>query len=338
MEARQLVHDRSETLGARLRRQREAQDVALTLIADRTKIKLSLLEALERDDVSHWPTGIFRRAYIRDYAQAIGLPPEDVLREFLAVHPDPDDACPAEADTAPAAPGEPGRVVATSRLRQAIDAALAALARLRRRLMQDGTGPPPLAPQEPPRAAVPAVCPELLAAAELCSSLARVARLADAAPLLHDAAAILDAPGLIVWGWDPAVTELTPVLSYGYPEELLGRMSHVRLDAANATAVAFRSGRPSAVCGGDRGRSALVLPLMTASGCAGALAVEFRNGDPPSPSSRAVAALLAAQLARLADAPAPQRADGARRRRGFKTVRGRPSGGPHDVREVTRGD
>ena len=51
-----------ESFGTRLRNQREAQNIALATIAERTKIKLSLLEELERDDVSHWPTGIFRRA------------------------------------------------------------------------------------------------------------------------------------------------------------------------------------------------------------------------------------------------------------------------------------
>ena len=61
-----------ESFGARLRQRRERQHIALSTIAEQTKIKLSLLEALERDDVSHWPSGIFRRAFIRAYAHAIG--------------------------------------------------------------------------------------------------------------------------------------------------------------------------------------------------------------------------------------------------------------------------
>ena len=81
----------TEGFGARLRRQREEQNIALVTIAERTKIKASLLESLERDDVSRWPSGIFRRAYVRAYAHAIGLNPDDVLREFLEKHPDPSD-------------------------------------------------------------------------------------------------------------------------------------------------------------------------------------------------------------------------------------------------------
>ena len=75
--------------GARLRQYREQQNVSLTTVADRTKIKASLLEALERDDISHWPPGIFRRAYIRAYAGAIGLDPDVVTRQFLEVYPEP---------------------------------------------------------------------------------------------------------------------------------------------------------------------------------------------------------------------------------------------------------
>src|SRR6267378_1210221 len=77
-----------ESFGARLRQRREQQH-ALSTIAEQTKIKLSLLEELERDDVRHWPAGIFRRAFVRAYAHAIGLEPDVVVREFLELHPDP---------------------------------------------------------------------------------------------------------------------------------------------------------------------------------------------------------------------------------------------------------
>jgi cytoskeletal protein RodZ len=79
----------NETFGTRLRLQREGQQIPLATIAEQTKIKLSLLEGLERDDVSRWPTGIFRRSYFRAYARAIGLEPDRVLPEFQALYPDP---------------------------------------------------------------------------------------------------------------------------------------------------------------------------------------------------------------------------------------------------------
>src|SRR5437588_2199489 len=79
----------AESFGARLRQQRERQQIALTSVAHQTKIGLALLEGLERDDVSHWPAGIFRRAFLRAYAQIVGLEPDAVVREFLEIYPDP---------------------------------------------------------------------------------------------------------------------------------------------------------------------------------------------------------------------------------------------------------
>ena len=86
-----------ESFGARLRRHREEQQVALVTIAEQTKIKLSLLEDLERDDISHWPAGIFRRAFIRSYANALGLDPDTTVREFAEAHPSPVDVASAAA-------------------------------------------------------------------------------------------------------------------------------------------------------------------------------------------------------------------------------------------------
>ena len=80
-----------ESFGAQLRQQRERQQIALASVAEQTKIGLSLLEALERDDMSHWPSGIFRRSFIRAYARSIGLEPDVVVREFLECYPDPID-------------------------------------------------------------------------------------------------------------------------------------------------------------------------------------------------------------------------------------------------------
>ena len=86
------------TFGARLRSQRERQHVELAAIAEETKINVALLEGLERDDLSRWPGGLFRRAYVRTYAQKIGLDPEKVVREFLAIYPEPvEESSPVEA-------------------------------------------------------------------------------------------------------------------------------------------------------------------------------------------------------------------------------------------------
>jgi hypothetical protein len=120
-----------DSFGARLRQRREERQIALGAIADETKIKLSLLESLEHDDVSHWPSGIFRRAYIRAYAHMIGLDPDEVVREFLEVHPEPAEVA-AAALAAAAAEEAARRNGPPTRLRTMVDSALGSLGRLRR--------------------------------------------------------------------------------------------------------------------------------------------------------------------------------------------------------------
>jgi transcriptional regulator with XRE-family HTH domain len=115
--------------GHRLRMERERRTITLASISDNTKISQSLLEALERDDVSRWPSGIFRRSFIRAYAQAVGLDPDVTAKEFLERFPDPADSplpTPTESSATVAAvqtaraPGRvrklvPTRAVKTSR-------------------------------------------------------------------------------------------------------------------------------------------------------------------------------------------------------------------------------
>ena len=79
----------ASTFGPRMRQERERRQISLTSIAENTKISRSLLEALERDDVSRWPTGIFRRSFVRAYATAIGLDADEVVKEFAERFPDP---------------------------------------------------------------------------------------------------------------------------------------------------------------------------------------------------------------------------------------------------------
>ena len=89
--------------GRRLRDARERKGIALAAVAESTKIKMSLLAGLERGDVSHWPNAIFRRAFVREYAAAIGLPPATVLAEFLKLFPEegaaPGGAKPRSSET-----------------------------------------------------------------------------------------------------------------------------------------------------------------------------------------------------------------------------------------------
>ena len=90
-----------ELFGSTLRQQRERRGVSLAAIAGSTKISRHLLASLERGDLSRWPGGIYRRAFVRAYASAVGLPPEPTLCEFISLFPEPGQDPPALLDDDP---------------------------------------------------------------------------------------------------------------------------------------------------------------------------------------------------------------------------------------------
>lgn len=73
-----------EDFGGTLRQARERRGISLRQISGSTKISVGALEALERNDISKLPGGIFSRAFLRSYALEVGLDPEETVRDFLA--------------------------------------------------------------------------------------------------------------------------------------------------------------------------------------------------------------------------------------------------------------
>lgn len=309
----------ADTFGARVRAHRERRGISLETIAQQTKIKASLLDGLERGDISQWPSGIFRRAYVRAYAEAIGLNADEIAREFTALHPEPVEALPAP-------PPQPTRV------QRLIGSAFGSLSRWRGKdteaetesprvaglqtpAAQSAPRPPsaPSAPTrasaaDPPRGAPPAPAPsvrapetppDLLAAARLCTEVGRVKSSSELVPLLRDVAKLLGARGLIVWTWNGAARELRPAIIHGYSDKVRARLRPVTPDADNATAEAFRLLETRAVASRDTGRNALAVPLLSAAGCAGVLAIELPRERAELPVVQAIATFLAAVLAQL---------------------------------------
>jgi transcriptional regulator with XRE-family HTH domain len=76
--------------GLRLRAARQRSGLSLERIADQTKVRVSLWVALERSDLAHWPTGLFARACVRDYAVLVGLDPDETVDEFCRLFPNGD--------------------------------------------------------------------------------------------------------------------------------------------------------------------------------------------------------------------------------------------------------
>jgi transcriptional regulator with XRE-family HTH domain len=95
------------SVGSWLRRERERRGVSLRTIAEETKVSFPLLEGLEADDISRWPGGIFRRAFVRAYADSLGLDSEDVLARFEEQHADRQAEESGPGSSGPAAPAQP---------------------------------------------------------------------------------------------------------------------------------------------------------------------------------------------------------------------------------------
>ena len=104
MAATELVR---RDFGTRMKKQREEHGVTLRQIADSTKISVGILEALERNDVSRLPGGIFSRAFLRLYAAEIGLDPEQTVLDFLTSFPGDSAAVGTSYDSDAATPRRP---------------------------------------------------------------------------------------------------------------------------------------------------------------------------------------------------------------------------------------
>ena len=104
-----MVSER-RALGERLKRRRERAGVTLAKISQNTKVPVSLFTGLEAGDCSRWPTGLFARAYIRGYAEAIGLNGDETVEEFVAAFGAVGHADGVEAPPAPSAKTPPLRL------------------------------------------------------------------------------------------------------------------------------------------------------------------------------------------------------------------------------------
>lgn len=95
-----------EEFGQDLRTQRVARNVSLTEISAETRINQRFLEAIERGQFSVLPQA-YIRAFLREYASAVGIPVEQVVRQYADI---------VERTSGPPAPkGEPPtRTITTS--------------------------------------------------------------------------------------------------------------------------------------------------------------------------------------------------------------------------------
>ena len=86
-----------DDFGKYLREAREAKGVSLRDLSGTTKISMTVLQALEANNVAHVPGGIFGRSFVRAYAEEVGLDPEATVAAFVETLPGKGNREPARA-------------------------------------------------------------------------------------------------------------------------------------------------------------------------------------------------------------------------------------------------
>lgn len=143
------------TVGEQLRRAREDAGLTLHHVADQTKIQQWILAAIERDDLSHVPGGVFIRGYLTSFARAVGLDGEQIWADYRAE----ERIRAAETAPVPAPPKVPAIGRWTIVRVAAIILVAAVVWRNSTRSNPDIATPPPAAPQGRASEVVPAAAP-----------------------------------------------------------------------------------------------------------------------------------------------------------------------------------
>ena len=76
-----------QEFGERIRAQREAKGVAMEDLATRFKLSLNMLRAIENGRIEDLPHAVYARGFVRSYAQAVELDPEDITKGIESLFP-----------------------------------------------------------------------------------------------------------------------------------------------------------------------------------------------------------------------------------------------------------
>lgn len=79
-----MTHPVTGNIGGRLKCAREQRGLSLSDTARRTKLSVSVLQAIERNDFASLPGGMYRKAYLRTVAVELGLDPNEIAGSYVA--------------------------------------------------------------------------------------------------------------------------------------------------------------------------------------------------------------------------------------------------------------
>jgi len=74
----------TESIGSFLKRQRDLKGMSIAEVSRVTRIPVLTLEAIESDHFDDLPGEVFVRGFLKSYAQAVGVVPDEVLARYTA--------------------------------------------------------------------------------------------------------------------------------------------------------------------------------------------------------------------------------------------------------------
>jgi cytoskeletal protein RodZ len=81
------IDDATEFSGSMLRQIREARGVELREMADKTKIAMAHLRAIEEEDFQNTLAPVYLRGFVKAVAQCLKLDPDRVAQSYMKRYP-----------------------------------------------------------------------------------------------------------------------------------------------------------------------------------------------------------------------------------------------------------
>jgi len=72
------------SIGARLAAARKKCELDIRVVANELNLDAGIITALENDDTAALPAAIFVKGYLRNYARLVGLPEDEMVRDYAA--------------------------------------------------------------------------------------------------------------------------------------------------------------------------------------------------------------------------------------------------------------
>jgi cytoskeletal protein RodZ len=79
-----MIPEPKDTVGQFLRRQRETKRMSIEEVSRATRVPMASVEKIEADQFDELPGEVFVRGFLKSYAGAVGVDPDEVLARYTA--------------------------------------------------------------------------------------------------------------------------------------------------------------------------------------------------------------------------------------------------------------